>query len=66
MKRNRRLRPPVQAPSAFAGFRFPPEVILLAVRWYLRNVVPHINYVAAVVTDADTSALDIPLEAFDY
>jgi transposase, IS6 family len=22
--------------SAFAGFRFPPEVILLAVRWYLR------------------------------
>jgi IS6 family transposase len=26
----------VQAPSAFAGFRFPPDVILLAVRWYLR------------------------------
>lgn len=24
------------APSAFAEFRFPPEVILLAVRWYLR------------------------------
>jgi transposase, IS6 family len=23
-------------PSSFAGFRFPPEVILLAVRWYLR------------------------------
>lgn len=22
--------------SAFVGFRFPPEVILLAVRWYLR------------------------------
>lgn len=22
--------------SGFAGFRFPPEVILLAVRWYLR------------------------------
>jgi transposase-like protein len=36
MKRNRRSRPPVHAPSAFAGFRFPPEVILLAVRWYLR------------------------------
>ena len=36
MKRIRRSRPPVQAPSAFAGFRFPPEVILLAVRWYLR------------------------------
>ena len=36
MKRNRRPRPPVQAPSAFAGFRFPPDLILLAVRWYLR------------------------------
>ena len=24
------------APSAFARFRFPPEVIILAVRWYLR------------------------------
>src|SRR5437016_11900699 len=27
---------PSVAPSAFAGFRFPPEVIILAVRWYLR------------------------------
>jgi transposase, IS6 family len=29
----------VQVPpprSSFVGFRFPPEVILLAVRWYLR------------------------------
>jgi IS6 family transposase len=25
-----------QPASAFAGFRFPPEVILFAVRWYLR------------------------------
>ncbi len=24
------------APSAFAGFRFPAEVIVVAVRWYLR------------------------------
>jgi IS6 family transposase len=32
-----RLIRPIQPPrSAFAGFRFPPEVILLAVRWYLR------------------------------
>jgi len=31
------LNRPIQSPrSAFAGFRFPPEVILLAVRWYLR------------------------------
>lgn len=28
---------PAPAPrSAFAGFRFPPDVIVLAVRWYLR------------------------------
>jgi transposase-like protein len=33
---SRHLRP-VPAPlSAFAGFRFPPDVIVLAVRWYLR------------------------------
>ena len=36
MKR-RRFCPPIQPGSgAFAGFRFPPDVILLAVRWYLR------------------------------
>jgi transposase-like protein len=29
-------RPAAIARSAFAGFRFPPEVIVLAVRWYLR------------------------------
>jgi IS6 family transposase len=34
----RRRRPPLSSAnlSAFAGFRFPPEVIMLAVRWYLR------------------------------
>jgi transposase-like protein len=34
-----RFRRPGPAPiagSAFAGFRFPPDVIVLAVRWYLR------------------------------
>ena len=36
MKR-RRSCPVIQTGSAtFAGFRFPPEVILLSVRWYLR------------------------------
>lgn len=36
MKR-RRSRPKIQPGSAaFAGYRFPPEVILLSVRWYLR------------------------------
>jgi transposase-like protein len=33
--RHRQYR--VSAPrSSFAGFRFPPNVIMLAVRWYLR------------------------------
>jgi transposase-like protein len=36
MKR-RRSCPPIKAGSdSFAGFRFPPEVIMLAARWYLR------------------------------
>ena len=35
--KRRHLIRSVQPPrSAFAGFRFPPEVILIAVRWYLR------------------------------
>ncbi len=36
MKRRRPDRPVRQPSSAFAGYQFPPEVILLAVRWYLR------------------------------
>jgi hypothetical protein len=41
VKRRRRPVPPFEL-SAFAGFRFPPEVIMLAVRWYLplRVVLP--------------------------
>ena len=36
MNQRRYIRP-IQPPrSAFAGFRFPPEAILIAVRWYLR------------------------------
>ena len=34
--RTRRVRPDPFARSAFAGFCFPPDVIVLAVRWYLR------------------------------
>jgi transposase-like protein len=34
--RTGRIRPAPIARSAFAGFRFPPDVIVLAVRWYLR------------------------------
>ena len=38
MTRRHRIRPlgSVAWVSAFAGFRFPPEVIMLAVRWYPR------------------------------
>ena len=35
--RPRRSRPvPIVPSSAFRGFRFPPEIVVLAVRWYLR------------------------------
>ena len=34
--RSRRRPVPAFSGSAFAGFRFPPEVIVLALRWYLR------------------------------
>ena len=36
MKRRWPIRPTNESSSAFAGFQLPPEVILLAVRWYLR------------------------------
>jgi hypothetical protein len=34
--RTRHVRPHPITQSAFAGFCFPPDVIVLAVRWYLR------------------------------
>jgi len=36
MRRICRVRPVLPSRSAFTGFRFPREVIVLAVRWYLR------------------------------
>src|SRR3954463_8586514 len=36
MRRRGLIRPVQPCPSAFVGFRFPPEIIVLAVRWYLR------------------------------
>jgi IS6 family transposase len=36
MRSRRSCRMPVFSRSAFAGFRFPPEIIVLALRWYLR------------------------------
>ncbi len=35
-------------------------------RYYLRNVVPNVWNVAEIVMDGDTSAIDVPLEAFEY
>ena len=36
MRTTRSSRQSIPPRSTFAGFRFPPEVIVLAVRWYLR------------------------------
>jgi transposase-like protein len=36
MRRSCRVRPAPPPRSAFAGFQFPREAIVLAVRWYLR------------------------------
>ena len=36
MRRSRSCPPVDLGRSAFSGFRFPPDVIMLAVRWYLR------------------------------
>jgi len=36
MRSVRRLCRSAPPRSAFAGFRFPPEVIVVAIRWYLR------------------------------
>jgi IS6 family transposase len=36
MRTTYRSRRSIPARSTFAGFRFPPDVIVLAVRWYLR------------------------------
>jgi hypothetical protein len=36
MRTAHQSRPPIPPQSAFAGFRFPSDVIVVAVRWYLR------------------------------
>jgi hypothetical protein len=40
MRTRRSCSDPI-ARSAFAGFCFPPDVIVLAVRWYLRFALPY-------------------------
>ena len=39
--------------SAFAGYRFPPDMILLAVRWYLRFGLPPSRPVAFSYRDVE-------------
>src|SRR5712691_1878643 len=41
MRRSHGLPVPAIPSSAFKGFRFPPEIIVLAVRWYLRFGLPY-------------------------
>jgi transposase-like protein len=36
VKRRARRPAPLPPRSTFAGFRFPPDVIVVAIRWYLR------------------------------
>jgi hypothetical protein len=40
MRTTRSSRQSIPPRSTFAGFRFPPEVIVLAVGWYLRLACP--------------------------
>nr|WP_282433071.1 acyl-CoA dehydrogenase C-terminal domain-containing protein [Desulfosporosinus meridiei] len=34
--------------------------------YYLRNVVPNVWAVAEIVIDGDTSAIDVPVDVFEY
>jgi hypothetical protein len=35
-------------------------------KYYVRNVVPNVWAVAEIVIDGDTSAIDVPVEVFEY
>jgi hypothetical protein len=57
---------------SFAGYRFPPDVILLAVRWYLRYGLSYSDVeellaerIAMGDEDADAGGLIAMLEIFD-
>ncbi|NLW43589.1 MAG: acyl-CoA dehydrogenase [Syntrophomonadaceae bacterium] len=39
---------------------------LLSTKYYLRNVVPYVWYIAELVKDGDTSVIDAPPEIFEY
>ena len=48
--RTRRPRPAPVPRSAFAGFRFPSDVIVVAVRWYLRYALSY-RYVEELLAE---------------
>ena len=56
MRRPRAARPHVDR-SAFAGFRFPPEVITLAVRWYLRYGLSYRDVEGACCVQSEVAGL---------
>ncbi|SHG72565.1 Acyl-CoA dehydrogenase [Thermosyntropha lipolytica DSM 11003] len=39
---------------------------VMSAKYYLRNVVPNVWLTAEIIEEGDTSALDIPLQAFEY
>jgi alkylation response protein AidB-like acyl-CoA dehydrogenase len=39
---------------------------IMSAKYFLRNVVPNVWALAEMIKDGDRSALDIPMEAFDY
>jgi len=39
---------------------------IITAKYYLRNVVPNVWAVAEIVIDGDTSALDVPVDVFEY
>ena len=51
MTLRRPVRPVRAMSAAFAGFQFPPEVILLAVRWYLRYGLSPVATTAGIQAD---------------
>jgi hypothetical protein len=52
----RPVAPPV-ACSAFAGFYFPPDVIVLAVRWYLRFALSYRDVEELLADRASTATM---------
>jgi hypothetical protein len=57
MRSHRHPHPCPAPPSAFAQYRFPPEVITLAVRWYLRFGLSYRLFIVCAMNPACSNAL---------